>query len=224
MKPAKSVNHVKEKNMSIDAQIASLIEALNANTEALKSFSGGTAAVTTEVKATTSKSKGKAAETKAEPKSTKTKEEVTESLTRLKNMFNEGATDEEQATALKAAKDIVSTVGGVEKMGDIPVEKYDAVHAAALAKYSELEATYLAKGETKAAAKPTKTQAEVNAALIKLKDTYSDAALAKDIIRNVGGVEKMGEIPPEKYDAVYEAAVAKFDELATKATESEDDL
>lgn len=123
--------------MSIDAQIAGLIEALNANTEALKAVaSGKTTTVETKVE---SADKG---ETKAAGK--------------------------------KAA----------------------------------------AKPETKAeAAKPEHTQAEVNAALIKLKDDFSDAQLAKDIIKKVGGVEKMGEIPADKYDAVFKAAEEKYAEL-----------
>lgn len=78
-------------------------------------------------------------------------------------------------------------------------------------------------GETKPAkapksTKPTKTQAEVNAALIKLKDTYK-AEEAKAIITKVGGVDRMGEIPEDKYDEVYNAAVKRFDELSAETGE-----
>lgn len=69
--------------------------------------------------------------------------------------------------------------------------------------------------------KPTKTQAEVNSALIKLKDTHG-AEEAKAIVANVGGVAKMAEIPEAKYDAVYEAAVKRFEEL-NDSSEGDDD-
>lgn len=70
--------------------------------------------------------------------------------------------------------------------------------------------------------KPTKTQAEVNAALIKLKDTFK-AEEAKAIITGVGGVERMGEIPESKYDEVYEAAVARFEKLTADTEGSGED-
>jgi len=73
------------------------------------------------------------------------------------------------------------------------------------------------------AAKPTKTQAEVNAALIKLKDTFK-AEEAKAVISGVGGVERMGEIPESKYDEVYEAAVKRFEELSAAGEEDGDGL
>lgn len=73
-------------------------------------------------------------------------------------------------------------------------------------------------GKATKSTKPTKTQAEVNAALIKLKDTYK-AEEAKAIITKVGGVDRMGEIPEDKYDEVYNAAVKRFEELSAETGE-----
>lgn len=74
-------------------------------------------------------------------------------------------------------------------------------------------------GKTEAAetaatsAGPKHTQDEVNAALIKIKDDFG-LEHAKVVIKEVGKVDKMGDIPADKYDAVYEAAVAKHAELS----------
>ncbi len=68
-----------------------------------------------------------------------------------------------------------------------------------------------AKAEKEAEA-PKITQEQVNAALIKLKDDFGMPE-AKKVITEVGGVEKMAEIKPAKYQAVYDAAVARHAEL-----------
>lgn len=68
------------------------------------------------------------------------------------------------------------------------------------------------KAETKtepkkaaAAAKPTHTRDEVNAALIKLKDDCGKE-IAASVIKDVGGVVKMADIPEAKFDEVFAAA------------------
>lgn len=70
--------------------------------------------------------------------------------------------------------------------------------------------------EAVAPAGPKHTQEEVNAALIKIKDDF-DMAQAKEVIKSVAKVEKMADIPADKYDAVYDAAVAKHAELTEAA-------
>lgn len=60
---------------------------------------------------------------------------------------------------------------------------------------------------------PKVTQDQVNAALIKLKDDFSMDE-AKAIIKEHGKVEKMSEIKPATYQAVYDAAVARHAELS----------
>lgn len=109
--------------MSIDVQIAALIAALNANTEALKAAGGSAPAATTE-KAT----KAKAEKTKDEtPKITQ--EQVNAALIKIKDDFG-----------MPEAKKIITDVGGVEKMAEIKPAEYQAVYDAAVAKHAELSA------------------------------------------------------------------------------------
>lgn len=69
---------------------------------------------------------------------------------------------------------------------------------------------------SKDAAETTKiTQDMVNAALIKIKDEFG-MEHAKTVIKEAGGVDKMAEIKPAKFQAVYEAAVAKYEELSNE--------
>ena len=89
--------------------------------------------------------------------------------------------------------------------------------AAAPAAAKEAAAENPAKGRGRpakeaAAETPKITQDMVNAALIKIKDTHGMPA-AKAIIVEYAGCEKMAEIKPAKFQAVYDAAVAKFEEL-----------
>jgi hypothetical protein len=60
-----------------------------------------------------------------------------------------------------------------------------------------------------AAKKPASehSKEEMVAALTELKDTKGKDA-AKAVIKDVGGVDKMADIPDDKIDAVYEAAKA----------------
>lgn len=69
---------------------------------------------------------------------------------------------------------------------------------------------------------PKITQDQVNAALIKLKDDYG-MDHAKAIIKEVGKAEKMAEIKPAQYQAVYDAAVKKHAELSEGGSGGEDD-
>lgn len=98
-------------------------------------------------------------------------------------------------------------------------ENTEALKSAGKGATSSAEATGdKTTGKTKSAEKadkvkkPTKTQAEMNAALIALKDKFGGDK-AKEIIKSVGGVEKMAEIPEDKYDLVFAAAEAKYAEL-----------
>ncbi len=60
------------------------------------------------------------------------------------------------------------------------------------------------------------TQEQMNAALVKIKDDFG-MEHAKEVIVAAGGVQKMAEIKPAKYKAVFEAAVAKHAELTEGA-------
>lgn len=78
------------------------------------------------------------------------------------------------------------------------------------------EAATQTKTRTKAAPKeeaPKVTQEQMQAALIKIKDAFG-MEHAKVVIKEAGGVEKMGDIKPSKYAEVLDAAVKKFDELS----------
>lgn len=66
------------------------------------------------------------------------------------------------------------------------------------------------------------TQDMVNAALIKIKDEFG-MEQAKTVIQEAGGVAKMAEIKPAKFQAVYEAAVAKYEELSNGGGGSNDE-
>lgn len=75
----------------------------------------------------------------------------------------------------------------------------------------------------KKADEPKITQEQVNAALIKIKDEFGMPE-AKNVIKEHGLVDKMADIKPAQFKAVFEAAVAKFDELtAAKDGAGEDD-
>lgn len=77
------------------------------------------------------------------------------------------------------------------------------------------------KAEKKEAAKPKHTRDEMNAALVKVKDDLGKEYAAA-IIKEVGGVAKMADIPDDKIDAVYDAAEAKHAEMVTETEEAGD--
>ena len=85
--------------------------------------------------------------------------------------------------------------------------------------------TEKAAGKTEKKDEPKLTQEQVNAALIKLKDKFG-MDHAKAIISEQGKATKMAEIKPAQYQAVYDAAVAKYEELEKggSADEPGDDL
>lgn len=70
-------------------------------------------------------------------------------------------------------------------------------------------------------AKPKHSRDEVNAALVKLKDDCG-GDVAKAIIKDVGGVNKMADIPDDKLDAVFKAAEDKHAEMVNDA--GDDDI
>lgn len=69
---------------------------------------------------------------------------------------------------------------------------------------------------------PKITQEQVNAALIKIKDDFSMDE-AKAIIKSAGKVDKMADIKPANYQAVYDAAVARHAELTEAGSGGNDD-
>jgi len=101
-------------------------------------------------------------------------------------------------------------------------ELRDALNAntEALLKSGGTSAAATDKADTKPAGKgkakddtPKITQEQVNAALIKIKDDFG-MDKAKEVIKEFGKVDKMAEIKPAQYQAVYDAAIAKHAELS----------
>lgn len=77
-----------------------------------------------------------------------------------------------------------------------------------------------AKDKPAAPAKPKHDRAEVDKALITLKDQSSkEEAVA--VYKNFG-YAKMADIQEKDFDAVYEAAVARLEELKAEAEQGED--
>lgn len=60
---------------------------------------------------------------------------------------------------------------------------------------------------------PKVTQEQMNAALIKIKDDFG-MEHAKTVIKEHGNCDRMAEIKPAQYQAVYGAAIAKHAELS----------
>lgn len=82
-----------------------------------------------------------------------------------------------------------------------------------------------ADGEDKPAkqaksSKPKVSQEEMQAALTKVKDGLGVPA-AKAIIKEVGGVAKMDDIPEAKYEAVFKACEEKLNEETSSEEEDE---
>lgn len=77
-----------------------------------------------------------------------------------------------------------------------------------------------AKDKPAAPAKPKHDRAEVDKALITLKDQSSkEEAVA---VYKAFGYAKMADIQEKDFDAVYEAAVARLEELKAEAEQGED--
>lgn len=70
--------------------------------------------------------------------------------------------------------------------------------------------------------KPTHTKEETTAAVIALKDA-AGAPAARDLLA-AHGIDKVANVPAEKFDVVYDAAVAALEEFnASKGEETNDD-
>lgn len=79
------------------------------------------------------------------------------------------------------------------------------------------------KQSDKAADKPKYTKSDITEALRKVRaDIDKDEAVR--IINEVGGVEKMGQIPEDKYDAVFQACEASLNGESDDASDDDDDL
>lgn len=95
--------------------------------------------------------------------------------------------------------------------------------AAAGTKPAAAAAASTAKPGAKPAAKKGATKEQMTTALNELKEKFG-ADEAKTIIKDVGGVEKLGQMPDDKVDEVCKAAVARLAELeAAPAAGAEDD-
>lgn len=73
------------------------------------------------------------------------------------------------------------------------------------------------------AGKPKHTKQEMVALLSELSDKKSKT-VAKEIINEVGGVDKMKDIPADKYDAVVEAAEAALNDSGEDDQGEDDEL
>lgn len=71
--------------------------------------------------------------------------------------------------------------------------------------------------------KPKYTKSDITEALRKVRaDIDKDEAVR--IINEVGGVEKMGQIPEDKYEAVFQACEASLNGESDDASDDDDDL
>ncbi|EGT0658677.1 hypothetical protein JAG27_002432 [Proteus mirabilis] len=79
------------------------------------------------------------------------------------------------------------------------------------------------KQSDKATDKPKYTKSDITEALRKVRaDIDKDEAVR--IINEVGGVEKMGQIPEDKYEAVFQACEASLNGESDDASDDDDDL
>lgn len=79
------------------------------------------------------------------------------------------------------------------------------------------------KQSDKVADKPKYTKSDITEALRKVRaDIDKDEAVR--IINEVGGVEKMGQIPEDKYEAVFQACEASLNGESDDASDDDDDL
>lgn len=79
------------------------------------------------------------------------------------------------------------------------------------------------KQSDKASDKPKYTKSDITEALRKVRaDIDKDEAVR--IINEVGGVEKMGQIPEDKYEAVFQACEASLNGESDDASDDDDDL
>lgn len=77
------------------------------------------------------------------------------------------------------------------------------------------------KAEAEADAKPEHTQEEVTAALVKIKDDFGIGS-AREILKK-WRYEKMGDIKPEHFDAIFAEAEKLHAGLTAEADAGEDD-
>lgn len=84
---------------------------------------------------------------------------------------------------------------------------------AAVTDKAEPKATGKGKADKGKEEAPKITQEQVNAALIKIKDDFG-MEHAKAVIKEFGKVDKMAEIKPAQFQAIFDAAVAKHAELS----------
>lgn len=79
------------------------------------------------------------------------------------------------------------------------------------------------KQADKPADKPKYTKSDITEALRKVRADI-DKEEAVRIINEVGGVEKMGQIPEDKYEAVFQACEASLNGESDDASDDDDDL
>lgn len=79
------------------------------------------------------------------------------------------------------------------------------------------------KQADKPADKPKYTKSDITEALRKVRADI-DKEEAVRIINEVGGVEKMGQIPEDKYESVFQACEASLNGESDDASDDDDDL
>jgi hypothetical protein len=121
-------------------------------------------------------------------------------------------------------------MAGIEELIERHIKALEANTAALLGKGgAAASSTGAATGGGKAAggkgkdkSEPKINQDQMNAALIKLKDKFGMDE-SKAVIKEHGKVDKMAEIKPAQYEAVYTAAVSRYEELENGTGSEEDD-
>lgn len=123
-------------------------------------------------------------------------------------------------------KQLSRIADALENSGSSDASKADTKSAAADAPEEKKTTTTrrrrsAAASKEDATAKPKHTRDEVNAALIALKDDCGKE-YAQEVIRNAG-YTKMAEIEEKDFDAVYEAAKAKVEEMSNGNLDDDDE-
>ena len=110
-----------------------------------------------------------------------------------------------------------------EKAEKAKADKAAKAKADKEAKEAKAKAEKAAKEEKAAAAKSKVTKSEMVEALRKVRaDVDKDEAVR--IINEIGGVEKMAQIPEDKYEAVFAACDAAINGEANTETDDDEDM
>lgn len=113
---------------------------------------------------------------------------------------------------------VKANTAALEKLATAGVSAPTATAAAA-------PASTTGKGKAAAEKKddgPKVTQDEMNAAAMKLRDKFGPE-ITRELVSEFGKAPKLAEVKPAQYKALFDACVAKFNELEAAATQTSGD-